>query len=112
MIVLAFLSSAYVWIECLGQWFAGPEINGPLPLQYLTLRIFAAIVTLCCLLSIKETKAAAIAIWLVVLSYSLVSWKINAGWVFREELRSTVFWAPLFLTIAALRREPRKEVTP
>jgi hypothetical protein len=110
MLVLVFLSCAYVWLTCLSQWFAGPEISGPLPLQYIALRLFAVLVTLCCLLALKETQAAAIAIWVVAVSYALISWKINADWVFREELQSTVFWAPLFLTIAALLRKPRKVV--
>jgi hypothetical protein len=112
MIVLAFLGCAYVWLGCLAQWFAGPEINGPQPHQYVALRIFAVLVTLCCLLAIKKTTAAAIAIWSVAISYVLVSWKINVGWVVREEMQTFVFWTPIFLTIAALIPRPAQRSLP
>ena len=106
MIVLAFVSCAYVWLGCLSQWFAGPEVSGPLPINLAALRLFALLITFCCLLALKKGKLAVIAIWVVAISYALVSCKVNAGWVFREEMETLVFWTPIFLTIAALIPKP------
>jgi|SRR5580658_792551 hypothetical protein len=105
-IVLAFVSCTYVWLRCLSQWFAGPEVSGPLPINFAALRLFALLSTACCLIALKKRKLAVIAIWVVAISYALVSWRMNAGWVFRAEMETLVFWTPIFLTIAALIHKP------
>lgn len=111
MFVLAFCSCAYTWLGCLAQWFAGPEISGSLPFDYIAFRTFAALITVFCMLALWKLTPAVIAIWLVALSYCLICWKIDADWVFRQTALYYIFWAPAFLTIAGVLERRSVRIT-
>jgi hypothetical protein len=101
LIVLAFCASAYLWLHCFAQWFAGPVITGSLPPQVIALRVFAAATTFCRILAIFKILPATIAAWAAAIIYLGASWKFNVDWVFRDDLRF-MFWTAVFLTITTL----------
>jgi hypothetical protein len=102
LMALAFWSCVYTWLGCLTQWFTGTGTDGPLSIGVLAFRFFAVLVTVCCLMAVWELGSAVIAIWLAALSYCLISWKVDADWVFHQQALRFTFWAPLFLTFAVL----------
>jgi hypothetical protein len=99
---LAFCSCAYTALACYMQGMAGQETNGALPLFMVSFRLFAVSSFFCCLWGAFRIVPATIAIWIVTLIYLLTSWRLNAAWVFHEDLTRFTLWAPIFLTIAAL----------
>ena len=99
---LAFCSCAYTWLGCLAQWFAGPEMSGPLPPQIIAFRALAAVCSLCCFGAIFRVLPAAIVSWIAALIYLGISWKLNATWVFHDDLVRFTLWTPFLLTTAAI----------
>lgn len=85
--LLAFFYSGYVWLRVLGQYMAMPQ-SEPLPADVIALRTFAALLTLCCVVSLFSPTFAAVVSALGAVAYSVVSWKVNATWVFQADLFS------------------------
>jgi hypothetical protein len=56
---------------------------------------------ICCLISLVSLFWAAIVSWLGAVAYLTISWNVNVGWVFRDDLIRFSLWVPLLLTVAA-----------
>jgi len=102
LIVLAFCSSAYTCLGCFGQWMSTPDISGSFPIEVIAFRAFALCSILCCIGALFRPSTSAVAAWLAALVYLLISWRLNASWVFRGDLIRFTLWTPLFLSVAAL----------
>jgi hypothetical protein len=108
-VFLAFCATAYTWLGCLAQWFAGPEAVLTSP-ENIASRTFATACTLCCLWSLFKILPAAIAAWIAAAVYLAVSWKLSADWVFKDAVEKFTLWTPIFLTTAECFRRsgPKK----
>jgi hypothetical protein len=98
-IVLAFCSTGYA---ALG-WFAVEFVGGT---KFQASMAFGLTVwfVAACLIAIRwKTSAAALA-WIGAVIYSVLSWRTDASWVFRDNLERFAFWTPLFLTLATFSR--------
>jgi hypothetical protein len=96
-ILLAFLACGYIWLGCIGEAMSYMPPSGWTPLRFLAISISA-----CCALAIWKIKWAVIASWIAVLIFLAFGWRLYAAWAFRDCAIRFTFWAPAFLTIAAL----------
>lgn len=102
---LAFCACIYIGLGCLAQYMGEPQ-TGPLPWSFVAFRSFGAWCTFCCFLALIRAIPAAILCWTGAVAYSLLSWKLNASWVFHDELLRFDAWPPVFLTLAAWTERP------
>ncbi len=106
---LAFCSCAYVWLGVVGQYL-GMAQSESLPSAVIAFRVFACLLTVCCVFALASGFWAAIISWAGALGYLSISWKVNVDWVFRDDVIRFTLWVPLFLTVAAyLERKEEAE---
>jgi len=98
--ILAFCDCGYLWLGVLFGYEMGTVPSEPFPLTLVAFAAYDLLLTLCCILSIRSAFWAATISWVGALVYLLISWRIDANWVFRANL-SSCLWAPALLALAA-----------
>ena len=111
LIVLAFCAAIYNVLGCFVQWMAGPETSGGATTEFLAFRTFAVCCIVCSFGALANVMRSALAVWVAAIAYLVISWKLNAAWVFHDQLIYNIFWTPIFLSSAAFtgRREEKHE---
>lgn len=103
-IVLAFCSSLYVGIGCLAIDF----LIGWTPQTYIALAVSVCFIA-SSLLAIRNVNAALVLSWGVSIVYIFLSWRMDAPWVFRQNIERFALWTPIFLSIAGLSVKKKEQ---
>jgi hypothetical protein len=105
-IVLAICSLLYVGLGCLAINF----VAGWIPQTFIALAVALCFLA-SSLLALRNINAALILSWAVSIAYILLSWRLDAHWVFHQNVERFALWTPIFLSIARFGAREKEQLS-